>query len=542
MLDSLYNEFAVIMSLSVIIGLIAIKLRQPLILSFIIVGFVAGPSVLGWITAQSEIEVLANFGVTLLLFIVGLKLDLQLIKSFGPLVILIGLGQIVLTAVGGLLIGFLMGMAIVPALFVAAAVTFSSTIIIVKVLSDRDEIDSLYGRITVGILIVQDLVVVIALIILSSLRVRHGLSLPLEIASLLLRGIGFLAVIALLMRYVLPALLPQFARSRELLVLFGISWAVILAVSGIMLGFSQEIGGFLAGVSLASTRYRESLASRLETLRNLLLLFFFLNLGASLHLEVMTSLLLPAVVFSVFVLLIKPLIIMTIMIPMRFRTRTSFLAGFTLGQLSEFSLILAMLGVNLGFIGSEIEGLITFIAMVTIGISTYVIAYATTLYQRLSPWLARFERDIKYREDEAGDHVEDHVDIIVFGFGRHGKHLASLLAGRGFKIMGIDFDPRKLKEYHADLRCIVRYGDAEDAEFPKTLPLTHAKWVVSTVPHHDANQLLVSALREVGYRGKIALSAYHENEIEAFNALHVDLVLIPFRDAAYAAAEKIVEG
>ena len=263
MLDSLYNEFAVIMSLSVIIGLIAIKLRQPLILSFIIVGFVAGPSVLGWITAQSEIEVLANFGVTLLLFIVGLKLDLQLIKSFGPLVILIGLGQIVLTAVGGLLIGFLMGMAIVPALFVAAAVTFSSTIIIVKVLSDRDEIDSLYGRITVGILIVQDLVVVIALIILSSLRVRHGLSLPLEIASLLLRGIGFLAVIALLMRYVLPALLPQFARSRELLVLFGISWAVILAVSGIMLGFSQEIGGFLAGVSLASTRYRESLASRL---------------------------------------------------------------------------------------------------------------------------------------------------------------------------------------------------------------------------------------------------------------------------------------
>src|SRR3990167_1587235 len=189
MLDSLYNEFAVIMSLSVIIGLIAIKLRQPLILSFIIVGFVAGPSVLGWITAQSEIEVLANFGVTLLLFIVGLKLDLQLIKSFGPLVILIGLGQIVLTAVGGLLIGFLMGMAIVPALFVAAAVTFSSTIIIVKVLSDRDEIDSLYGRITVGILIVQDLVNRFhhdrkALIILSSLRVRHGLSLPLEIASL----------------------------------------------------------------------------------------------------------------------------------------------------------------------------------------------------------------------------------------------------------------------------------------------------------------------------------------------------------------------
>lgn len=542
MLNHIFNEFAILLSLSVLVGFVSIKLRQPLIFSFIVVGIIAGPSFLGWISAQSEIEILASFGITFLLFIVGLKLDVQLIRTFGSLVVMIGLGQIILTALIGSLFAMTVGMALLPALFVAAALTFSSTIIIIKVLSDRFEIDSLYGRISIGILIVQDLVVVIAIIVLSSLNINYVSYAELlgEIFSLILKGMGFLVLIGILMRFVFPIILEQIAKSRELLILFAISWAVILAVVATSLGFGKEVGGFLAGVSLASTKYREAIASRLETLRNLLLLFFFLNLGASLTFNSLGAEMIPAIVLSLFVLIGKPFIVMMLMGLMRFRKRTGFLTGLTMGQVSEFSLILAALGESLGYLSKDIEGLITLVALITIGLSTYMMAYSSLLYQWMSPWLSIFERDVKCREDDYAVNHEPEIDVLIYGFGRHGEHIAKILVEHGLKVMGIDFDPRKVRTWQHH-HVLIRYGDAEDVEFSKSLPLSHVKWIVSTIPHHDANQLLVSSLKEMGYQGKIALSAYQENELNWMQKLDIDLIFVPYKDAALSAAERLVE-
>lgn len=540
MLANAFNEFAILMALSVVIGFVAIKLRQPLILSFIVVGIVAGPSFLGWITSNNEIEVLASFGITLLLFIVGLKLDLHLIKTFGKVALLVGMSQILVTTALAFAIGLACGMTWSTALFVGFVMTFSSTVIIVKVLSDRFEIDSLYGRMSIGILIIQDLVVVLMIIFLSSLSWHvEGQSLWYDMSMLIVKATAFLLAVALMMRYVLPSMIEHFAKSRELLVLFAISWAVVLAVVSEELRFGKEVGGFIAGVSLASTRYREIIVSRLDTVRNLLLLFFFLNLGSILKFDALDKAIWPAVIFSLFVLLGKPLIVMVTMGVAGFRKRTGFLTGLTMGQISEFSLILAALGVELKYIDVATEGLITFVGLVTIGISTYLLAYANNIYQLLSPFLKLFERKVCCREDAMPDKATL-VDVIIYGFGRHGEHMAGILKSLGLRVMGVDFNPSRVREWH-DSDIHLRYGDAEDVDFTKSLPLRADQWVVSTVPHREANHALISSLRELGFAGKIAVSAYHESDFDYLKKYEVDLIFVPFKDAALSAAEQLAK-
>ncbi|HEX21851.1 MAG TPA: sodium:proton exchanger, partial [Chromatiales bacterium] len=283
-----FTEMAVLLLLATVIGAIGVRLRQPLIVAFIAVGILVGPSVFGWVSANDQVDLLAKLGIALLLFVVGLKLDLHIIRSMGLVALATGLGQVFFTSVVGYFIAIALGMTPVTALYVAVALTFSSTIIIVKLLSDKREVDTLHGRIAIGFLIVQDIVVVLVMIGLAALGeaadAADAAALGREAVEVLIKGGLFIAAIGLLMRYVLTPLLHQLARSRELLVLFAIAWAVALGAAGGYLGFSKEVGAFLAGVSLASTPYREAIGARLVSLRDFLLLFFFIDLGAGLEL------------------------------------------------------------------------------------------------------------------------------------------------------------------------------------------------------------------------------------------------------------------
>lgn len=541
-LNTVFNQFAVLLALTVLLGVIATKLRQPLIVSFILVGIIAGQDVLGLISAHSEIKVLASFGITLLLFIVGLKLDLETIKTFGGTILLLGFGQIIFTTLAGWWVTWLCGIEWHAALFLALALTFSSTIIIIKVLSDRYEIDSLYGRLSIGILIIQDIVAVLAIIVLTSLSLETNsyTHLQWELIALLLKGLGFMAFLWILMHFVLPRVIDQFARSNELLILFALSWAVILAVVANSLGFSKEVGGFLAGVSLASSHYRESIAGRLETVRNLLLLFFFLDLGASLQINAVFSQWQQAFWLLLFVILVKPLLVILLTRAMRFRMRTGFLTAMTMGQISEFSLILVSLGLTLGYIDQAMQSLMTLIGLVSIGLSAYIIAYSHTIYQFLAPTLSRLEQKIHCREEDFIFNQNTAPDIIIYGFGRHGQHMAHILANHDLHVLCIDFDPRKSKPISHD-KIMVQFGDAEDPEFSNKLPLSNVKLVISTIPAHYTNQALVKGLREAHFEGKIVLSAYHESQKDNAKKLGVDLILVPYKDAALAAAKKILK-
>jgi len=542
-MGSVYYEFAALLGVAAIVGAVALRLRQPLIVAFIAVGILLGPSVLGWVTAKDQVDLLAQIGVTVLLFVVGLKLDLRVVKNVGPVALATGLGQIVFTTVIGFGIALALGMVPVTALYVAVALTFSSTIIIVKLLSDKREIDSLHGRIAVGFLIVQDIAVVVAMLSLGSWQggvAGHDLwRLGLVIA---LKLVVALASIAVLMRYVLPRLLRFLARSQDLLLVFALAWGMALAATGDMLGFSKEVGAFLAGFSLASTAYREAIASRLSGLRDFLLLFFFIDLGANLDFGLLGAQTGDAIILSLFVLVGNPLIVMAIMGYMGYRKRTGFLAGLTVAQISEFSIVFAAMGVALGHIEPSALGLVTLVGLVTITLSTYMILYSQPLYARLAPWLGLFERRKPARElaMEQVRREADAADVIVFGAGRFGRRLIEQLQVRRLKVLAVDFDPETVQALrHKGLA--VRFGDAEDAEFAATLPLAAAQWVVSTLHEQDVNAALLHALREHHYAGKVAMAMRGEEDREALLRRGVTRVFTPYEDAADFAAGEIAD-
>jgi len=536
-----FTEIAVLLLIAAFAGAVAVRLRQPLIVAFIAVGIFVGPSMLGWVSANDQIDLLAQFGIALLLFVVGLKLDLHIIKTMGPVALATGLGQVAFTSIIGYLIAIAFGMAPVTALYIAVALTFSSTIIIVKLLSDKREIDTLHGRIALGFLIVQDLVVVLVMIGLNAMRATEDVSVSTAALAVLLKGAGFLLLVAFAMRYVLPRLLPMLSHSQELLVLFGIAWGLALGALGVTLGFSKEVGAFIAGVSLASTAYRDALGARLTSLRDFLLLFFFIDLGAHLDLGMLGAQLIESAVFSLFVLVGNPLIVMIIMGFLGYRSRTAFLAGLTVAQISEFSLILGALGLTLGHISPETMGLITLVGLITISVSTYMIIYSQPLYDVLAPWLKLFERGRPHREISPGDVPDDAIpQALVFGLGRYGLGIARCLRERGWRVLTVDINPDLVRTGDPAGYPVI-FGDAEDPEFIATLPLERVQWVISTARERHVNASLLTTLRHLGYAGRSAITVQADDEVALFEQAGADIILTPFSDAANEATDRITE-
>lgn len=539
--DDTFLEIAVILGLATVLGMVGQKLRQPLLIMFLATGILAGPASLSLIQSHAQIELLAHIGIALLLFIVGLKLDFQLIRTTGPVALATGLGQIVFTSAIGFVIAVALGLSWLSAAYVAVALTFSSTIIIVKLLSDKKEIDALHGQIAIGFLIVQDIAAILALVLLTTfgIELTAGDSLLVAVLLIVVKGVGLLAVVGLLMRYVLPSLTHRLAYSPELLTLFAIAWAVALSAAGEWLGFSKEVGAFLAGISLASTGYRDTIGGRLTGLRDFLLLFFFIDLGARLDWSIVGNQLGASVIFSLFVLIGNPLIVLVIMGVIGYRRRTSFLAGLTVAQISEFSLIVAALGLSLSHISPEIMGLITLVGVVTIFISTYMILYSGPLYRLLAGPLKLFERRHPYRE-MAIDATQEPpvVDVILVGLGNYGSGIAEKLLQRNKTIIGVDFDPNALAHWRTRGIPVV-YGDMADPELHEQLPLPKAKWVVSTVRLPDLNFALLELLRNRRYAGCVAVAAANVNDVELYKKAGAQIILRPFIDAAEQATEAL---
>ncbi len=549
LLQSPFSEMAALLVLAATVGFAGMLLRQPLIVSFIAVGLLAGPAALDIVRSSEQIALLSELGIAVLLFLVGIKLDVKLIRSLGAVSLMTGLGQVIFTSVIGYALGLALGLDAIASLYVAVALTFSSTIIIVKLLSDKREIDSLHGQIAMGFLIVQDLVVVLAMIVLSAVGIGASEDAGgIGILHVLLAGIALLAAVVVFVRYVADPLTTRLARAPELLICFAIAQAALFAALGEALGFGKELGGLLAGVSLASTRYREAISARLAPLRDFLLLFFFIGLGSRIELAGLGEHALAAVVLSLFVLIGNPLIVLAIMAVMGFDRRTGFLAGLTVAQISEFSLIFAAMGVTLGHVGEDVLGLVTLVGLITIAASTYMITYSHRLYDLCEPALGIFSRiAAKRREGEHAARTREH-DVLVFGLGRYGSAIAARLRQRGAHVLGIDFNPAVIQRWR-ELGFDAEYGDASDAEFVAGLPLEGVRWVVATVlPHaigvtHDDPRLAIAQeLRSAGFRGRIAVITHRAADADALRDAGADLVLEPFEDAADQAVDLIATG
>ena len=544
-IQSPFAEIAVLLVMAAVIGFVGVMLRQPLIVSFIAVGLLAGPSALDIVRADAQIDFLSELGIAVLLFLVGIKLDVKLIRSLGAVSLMTGLGQVAFTSVFGFLIGLALGLDPITSLYVAVALTFSSTIIIVKLLSDKREIYSLHGQIALGFLIVQDLVVVLAMIVLSAIGIGAGDDAHSggSVVMVLMSGMAMVGLVILFVRYAATPLTERLARAPELLVIFAIAMAAMFAAIGHLVGLGKEVGGLLAGVALASTPYRETIAARLAPLRDFLLLFFFIALGAALDLSLLGSHVTGAIMFSLFVLIGNPLIVLLIMGVLGYRKRTGFLAGLTVAQISEFSLIFIAMGVSLGHVREDALGLVTMVGLVTIAASTYMITYSHQLYAVFGPYLGLFERRGTPREaSEADSHPKHRYRVIIFGLGRLGTAIGIRLHKRGIAVLGVDFNPQAIKRWRS-LGLETAFGDATDPEFITELPLAGAERIVLTVPihptglsHEDTRLTLIQLTRATGFRGQIAVTSHSAEETALLEQAGADLVLEPFQDAADRAA------
>ncbi|SEG05192.1 cation:proton antiporter [Marinobacterium lutimaris] len=551
--SSPFYELTALIALAAAVGFVGLLLRQPMIVSFIAVGVLTGPSALGIVRSHDSIQLLADLGIAVLLFLVGLKLDLKLIRTLGPVALATGLGQVTFTSVIGFMLGLALGLDAVTSLYVAVALTFSSTIIVIKLLSDKREVDSLHGRIAIGFLIVQDLVVVFAMMVLSALGVGSqggdDGSVLVHVGTVVVYGLLMLGAVLLFIRYLANPLVGRIAHSQELLITFAIGWAALLAAIGSQLGFSKELGGLLAGISLASTPFREAIVARLSSLRDFLLLFFFIALGSELDLGLLGAQIAPAIIMSLFVLIGNPLIVMVIMGFMGYRKRTSFMAGLTVAQISEFSLIFMAMGLSIGHVSPESLGLVTLVGLITISLSVYMITYSHGLYGKLEPLLGIFERKEPFREQELEleTKASDGHDVILFGLGRYGKAIAHYLKQEGYTILAVDFNPDEVRLWKEEGNDAI-YGDACDPAFVGHLPLTGVKWVVSAMPQHDIGVThqdprlcLIEGLKDQQYSGGIVISTQRLKDRESLKQAGATMILSPFYDAAERAVSRIKE-
>jgi hypothetical protein len=396
-------------------------------------------------------------------------------------------------------------------------------------------LDTLHGRIAVGFLIVQDILVVVAMVVIVTIGQPGERSATGDLLVTFGGSVAFLLVIALLSKYIIPRVLNWMAASPELTLLFGVAWAVALAGASALLGLSMEIGAFVAGVSLASTAYRESLGARMVSLRDILILFFFIELGAMLTFDDALDQLWPAVILSLFVLIGNPIIVMAIMGVMGYRSQVSFRAGLVVAQISEFSLILIALGFSLGQVDQSVLSLVTLVGIITITISTYFILYSDQLYSWLQPVLGVFERKSANVVDE--ERQAHPYDAIVIGAGRMGSEVVAGLVARKAVLLVIDIDPQALRAIKK-LGVDTLYGDVTDPEFSSHLPLQETETVICAVPEPTTNLVLMDTLKRSGFSGKMCLMALDDRTAGMLESHGAVTVIRPLQ----MAASRVVEG
>lgn len=538
MLETAFAQIAMIFLLAAIVGFGAKLAKQPVIVAYIFVGILLGPSFFNLVSYEDEIELLAKLGIAILLFLVGLKLDVGLIRSTGLVALLTGVGQVVFTSVVGFFIIIALGFDFIPALYIAVALTFSSTIIIVKLLSDKRELDQLHGQIAVGFLIVQDILVIIAMVVIVTIGSPGSeAAAPVSLLVTFAGSIVFLMVVAMLAKFVIPKLLDWLASSQELMLLFGVGWAMSLAAVSAALGLSMEIGAFVAGVALASTPYRESISARMVSLRDVLILFFFIQLGSSLTFSDAIDQLWPAVLLSAFVLIGNPIIVLVIMGLMGYRAKVSFKAGLAVAQISEFSLILIALGYSLGQVDETVLSLVTVVGIITITLSTYLILYSEQIYQKLAPVLEVFERkEPKAGLDEASQAAR--YDAIVIGAGRLGSRVVVGLLQKGANLLVVDVSSEALKKVK-DKRCDVLFGDVTEPDFAASLPLHETDVIICTAQERATNLMLLQTLERFEFEGSICLTAMDDSTAKLFQDKERVTVIRPLKIAANSIVDSL---
>ncbi len=523
-----FAQFAMVLAVVACVSVIMKWLKQPFIIWYILAGIVLWPVLLWWISDGEQMKLFSHIWVAILLFMVWLGLNPSVVKELGRASVVVWVWQVVFTSVIWVGIALLLWFQTVESVYISIALAFSSTIIIVKLLSDKGVMDELFGKISIGMLIVQDIIAMLILMILVSLPVGEVDVNWISFSGILLAKIFLVGALTYIVtKYIVPKVLSYIATSQEFLLIFTMGWCLIYAAWLEAIWFSLEIGALLAWVTLASSPYRFEISSKMKPLRDFFIMIFFVFLWSQLTFSNISDYILPIIVFSLFVLIGNPLIVMVLMGRMGYQKKDGMMVWFTVAQISEFSFILMGVALTIGHITDvNIVSMVTMIGLVTIAWSSYYFTYSEKIYTKIKKYLTVFERKVHIDVPQITRSETEQYDVVVFGNHRTWKWIVDMLVRNQKNFIIIDCDPSVIKKLtHAGLPC--KYGDASDTDLLEDLNLHKAKMVISTIHDAETNALVLQQTKKFWSHHLTILSANRIEDAEALYEMWATYVLVP---------------
>jgi len=511
-------EIGLMIILAGVFGFMFRLIKQPLIPAYILAGIILGPLSVGLIHNAETILVLSEIGVAFLLFFAGLEINIPKLKEVGKAAVIGGALQIALLFTTGYFVSIWMGLIGRAPIYIGLVVAFSSTMIVLKLLADKKQLNSLHGRIVLGILLVQDIAAIIALTILTT---------DLTWASMgtqLAKALAFV-IIAIILSKTINPIFRIAARSTELLLLISVTLLFLFAIGSYLTGLSLIIGAFFAGVVLANSEYKTEIQGRIISLRDFFAVLFFVALGMQLT-AISRQFLLLLAVLIVLAMVVKPLVIMFLTRAFGFSKRTSFLTGNALAQTSEFSLIIATIGLTSGYITGELFSTVVLLTVITMAATSYLIGNDKRLYEKISWPLNALKRFHTKREDLEFNQIRNKRKIVIFGCHRIGSLFLKDLGKNKKDIFVVDFNPEIIRSLiKKKVPCI--YGDFANSEVIEKANLREAEIVVSTIPDKEDNEALIKKVKEINKNIMIFATAERISDAEALYDIGADYVLLP---------------
>ncbi len=526
--NSLFIQLAIVLGLSALIGYAMKRFRLPLVVAYLVAGVLLSFLQIFDTTSSLALTFLPEIGIAFVLFFVGMELDLKEIKYLGKPIVITSLAQIILSITAGFLITSFLGFPPMESFLLGVGLSFSSTIVVVKMLLEKKDLSSLYGKLSIGILLLEDLVAILLLMFLTvgSSFINLGLFESMPLAILFGKG-ALLLTLAFLSRFALKKILGAVANSAELLFLSALAWCFVFVAVSLLLGFSVVIGAFLAGVALANSAFHFEIQGKVKPLRDFFVTLFFVYLGSQVVFTQIGEVLPLIAIFTLYALILKPFLFLLILGIFGFRRHTIFQTSLNLSQISEFSLIVLMVGIKAGMVSHAALTAMALTGVISIIVSSIMITYSRQIYRKILPVLGFFEHGKLTHQTEVKEKnltVEDHV--VLIGAHRMGSEIVRFLMREKIPFLVVDFNPDIIQKM-VENKIHALYGDIGDPEILEFLNLEKSRLVISSAQNLDDNLILLSEIKRRKVGAVIVVRATTVLEAEVLYKAGADYVILP---------------
>ena len=548
--QSLLSSIALVFIIATACAFVAKLFKQPLILAYLVAGVAIGPEIgFGWVKDKEAVELISEIGLILLLFMIGLEIDLKKLLGAGRTLLVAGISQFVLCIGLGIGLAFLMGFT--PGrgnfdwLYLAVTLALSSTLIVVKLLYDKFELTTLPGRITLGVLVCQDIWAI------AFLALQPNLYNP-QLGTLLesfVKGAGLVLMALGLSWYMLPRLFSFAAKVPELMLIAALAWCFLVSGAAAALGLSREMGALIAGVGMSTFPYNIDVIAKVTNIRDFFVTLFFVALGMQIP-QPTLAIVSSAIGMSLFVLGSRVLTVFPVLYGLGNGLRASLIPSINLAQMSEFSLVIASLGLALKHITSELMATLTFVFAITSILSTYLIAYNHEIQRRLASLLLKLGLSNGADNDDTADATAESA-IVFLGCFREASSILHEIEVRSNKTDGggilgevlvIDFNPQVLHELKLrQIKCL--YGDIAHMDTLHHAHIHSARIVACTISdailRGTSNLRLLQQARRLSPRARVIAAADAISSAVELYDQGADFVYIARLHSAHHMAELI---